>query len=135
MVNRTIFPYAKLEPLCIKVAFTPLGKTTDGVKRLTQSFVDPVLEIEPAAVDSSCLVRRTERSWTPVNLFRRKSKMEIQHFGQKQVAARRCISEATLERWRSEGIGPKFLKFNGRVLYRLCDIEAYEASCLATSTS
>ena len=44
--------------------------------------------------------------------------MEIHHFGQKQVAARRCISEATLERWRSEGIGPKFLKFNGRVLYR-----------------
>lgn len=112
--------------------FKTLKKTTDGVKRLIQSFVDPVLEIEPAAVDTSCLVRRTERSWTSVNLFRRKSKMEIQHFGQKQVAVRRCISEATSERWRSEGIGPKFLKFNGRVLYRLCGIEA---SCLATSTS
>jgi len=40
----------------------------------------------------------------------------------------------SLERWRSEGIGPKFLKHCGRVLYRQVDIEAYEESCLATST-
>ena len=33
-----------------------------------------------------------------------------------------------------EGIGPKFLKLCGRVLYRQVDIEAYEESCLATST-
>jgi hypothetical protein len=32
------------------------------------------------------------------------------------------------------GIGPKFLKLCGRVLYRQVDIEAYEESCLATST-
>ena len=32
------------------------------------------------------------------------------------------------------GIGPKFLKLCGRVLYRQADIEAYEESCLATST-
>ena len=60
--------------------------------------------------------------------------MEVAHFNQKQLAARRCISEATLERWRSEGLGPKFLKLCGRVLYRQVDIEAYEESCLATST-
>ncbi|WP_277458471.1 helix-turn-helix transcriptional regulator [Methylococcus capsulatus] len=40
----------------------------------------------------------------------------------------------SLERWRSAGIGPKFLKLCGRVLYRQADIEAYEESCLATST-
>lgn len=39
-----------------------------------------------------------------------------------------------LERWRSEGIGPKLLKLCGRALYRQIDIDAYEASCLATST-
>ena len=34
--------------------------------------------------------------------------MEIAHFNQRQLAVRWSISEATLERWRSEGIGPKF---------------------------
>ncbi len=60
--------------------------------------------------------------------------MEIIHFNQKQLATRWDMSEATLERWRSEGIGPKFLKLCGRVLYRQIDIEAYEESCLVTST-
>ena len=51
--------------------------------------------------------------------------MDVVHLNQKQLAARWCISEATLERWRSEGIGPKFLKLSGRELYRQVDIEAY----------
>ncbi len=61
--------------------------------------------------------------------------MEIIHFNQKNLAQRWDVSEATLERWRTEGIGPKFLKLQGRVLYRLIDIEAYEESCLSISTS
>ena len=60
--------------------------------------------------------------------------MEIIHFNQRNLAKRWNVSEATLERWRTEGIGPMFLKLQGRVLYRLVDIEAYEASCLSTST-
>jgi hypothetical protein len=60
--------------------------------------------------------------------------MEVVHFNQKQLAARWHLSEACLERWRSEGIGPKFMKLKGRVLYRQVDIEAYEESRLATST-
>ena len=59
--------------------------------------------------------------------------MEVVHFKRKHLATRWGVSEATLERWSSEGIGPKFLKLCGRVLYRQIDIEAYEASCLATS--
>ncbi len=39
------------------------------------------------------------------------------------------------ERQSSEGIGPKFLKICGRVLYRQIDIEAYEESCLSVSTN
>lgn len=54
--------------------------------------------------------------------------MEVVHFNQKQLAARWNISEASLERWRSEGVGPMFLKIRGRVLYRHVDIEAYEES-------
>lgn len=67
-------------------------------------------------------------------LIRKETKMEVVHLNQKQLAARWHISEACLERWRSEGIGPKFLELCGRVLYRQVDIEAYEESCLATST-
>lgn len=61
--------------------------------------------------------------------------MSIQHLQQRQLADRWGISEATLERWRSDGIGPVFLKLQGRVLYRLEDIESYEAACLRKSTS
>ena len=60
--------------------------------------------------------------------------MDVVHLNQKQLAVRWHLSEATLERWRSEGLGPKFLKLCGRVIYRQVDIEAYEESCLATST-
>ena len=60
--------------------------------------------------------------------------MDTKHLGQKQLAARWSISEPSLELWGSEGIGPKFLKLPGRVLYRQVDIEAFEESCLATST-
>ena len=68
-------------------------------------------------------------------LMCKETKMEVVHLNQKQLAARWNISEASLERWRSEGIGAKFLKLCGRVLYRQVDIEAYDESCLATSTS
>lgn len=59
--------------------------------------------------------------------------MAVIHLNQKQLATRWNISEATLERWRGEGIGPKFLKLYGRVLCRQVDIEVYQESCLATS--
>lgn len=50
-------------------------------------------------------------------LIRKETKMEVVHLNQKQLAARWHLSEACLERWRSEGIGPKFMKMKGRVLY------------------
>ena len=52
--------------------------------------------------------------------------MEIRHLNQKQLAERWQISEASLERWRSEKLGPDYLKLHGRVLYRQQDIEAFE---------
>ncbi len=51
-------------------------------------------------------------------LIRKQTQMEVAHLNQKQLAACWSICEATLERWRSEGIGPKFLKLCSRVLYR-----------------
>lgn len=56
--------------------------------------------------------------------------MEIHHLNQKQLAQRWQVSEACLERWRSEKLGPDYLKLHGRVLYRQQDIEAFESRCL-----
>ncbi len=61
--------------------------------------------------------------------------MSAKHLNQRQLADRWDVSEATLERWRSEGIGPVFLKLQGRVLYRLEDVEAFESDSLRKSTS
>lgn len=61
--------------------------------------------------------------------------MSIKHLNQRQLADRWDLSEASLERWRTEGIGPVFLKLQGRVLYRVEDVEAYEVDSLRKSTS
>lgn len=61
--------------------------------------------------------------------------MSIKHLNQRQLAERWNISEASLERWRTEGIGPVYLKLQGRVLYRQQDIESYEARHLRRSPS
>jgi len=59
---------------------------------------------------------------------------EFIHFNHRQLATRWNISEATLERWHSEGVGSKFMKLRGRLFHRQVDIEACEKSRLATST-
>ncbi|WP_288132448.1 helix-turn-helix domain-containing protein [Accumulibacter sp.] len=61
--------------------------------------------------------------------------MSIKHLNQRQLADRWDVSEASLERWRTAGIGPVYLKLQGRVLYRVEDIEAYEAASRHRSTS
>ena len=53
---------------------------------------------------------------------------------QRDLARRWSMSERTLERWRWLGQGPQFLKIGGRVLYRLEDIEAFEAEQVRQST-
>jgi len=60
--------------------------------------------------------------------------VSVKHLNQRQLADRWDVSEATLERWRSEGIGPVFLKLQGRVLYRLEDVESFESDSLRKST-
>ena len=51
-----------------------------------------------------------------------------QHLNQRELAKRWGISPRTLERWRSIGFGPAFLKIGSRVAYRLVDIEAFETA-------
>lgn len=61
--------------------------------------------------------------------------MTTTHFDQLQLAKRWGLSPKTLERWRVIGAGPKYLRLPGKVIYRLCDIEAYENECLVSSTA
>ncbi len=58
----------------------------------------------------------------PISLIR-----HVQHLNQVQLGRRWSLSPRTLERWRFHGTGPRYLKVGGRVLYRMTDIEAFEA--------
>ncbi|CUA90367.1 Helix-turn-helix domain [Chelatococcus sambhunathii] len=61
--------------------------------------------------------------------------MKATCMNQLELAVRWGISHRTLERWRWNGEGPKFLKVGGRVVYRLSDVEEYEQSIIRSSTS
>jgi Helix-turn-helix domain len=74
---------------------------------------------------SSCAVRNMSQKPDSV----------VRHLTQGQLAERWQISPRTLERWRWLGEGPRFLKIGGRVVYRLQDIERYEAEQLRDSTT
>ena len=60
---------------------------------------------------------------------------QLKHFSSKQLARRWAVSHRTPERWRWTGCGPCYLKIGGRVVYRLADIEAYEAAQLRNATN
>lgn len=61
--------------------------------------------------------------------------MATKHLNQIDLADRWNISHRTLERWRWTGEGPRFIKLGGRVLYRLGDVEAFEAEQLRSRTA
>lgn len=61
--------------------------------------------------------------------------MTFTHLHQVELARRWKLSPRTLERWRWLGQGPQHMKIGGRVVYRLEDIEAFEAQSVRTSTS
>ncbi|MBT2748261.1 helix-turn-helix domain-containing protein [Lysobacter sp. ISL-50] len=52
--------------------------------------------------------------------------MSSTHLSTEQLAARWDVTVDTIERWRSEGIGPRFLKVTRAIRYRLSDVEAFE---------
>jgi hypothetical protein len=61
--------------------------------------------------------------------------VSTKHLNQIELSRRWSISPRTLERWRWLGQGPVHLKIGGRVLYRLEDIEAFEARHLRQRAS
>lgn len=61
--------------------------------------------------------------------------MTVKHLNQIELSRRWSISPRTLERWRWLHQGPRYLKIGGRILYRLDDIETYEAAQVHAPTA
>ena len=59
-----------------------------------------------------------------------KPTMMTMHLRPDDLSARWHIATRTLDNWRWKGEGPRYLKIGGRVVYRLEDVEAYEAGQL-----
>ncbi len=57
------------------------------------------------------------------------------HVDTRRAAELIGMSGRTLEKWRSEGTGPPFLKLGRRVLYSLADLETWVRSRRRLSTS
>lgn len=55
--------------------------------------------------------------------------MTVTHLLTVEVSDRWKISIRTLERWRYVGIGPRYRRIGGRVVYALEEIERFEQSC------
>jgi hypothetical protein len=71
---------------------------------------------------------------SPDNSYRRTPMNTERCMTQTELAERWRISEATLERWRTESAGPLFLKLGNQVRYRLQDVEAFEEAALRGTT-
>ena len=52
----------------------------------------------------------------------------MRHLDQSGLAERWRVSMRTLEQWRWQGKGPRYLKIGGRVVYRVEDVEAFEVA-------
>lgn len=54
-------------------------------------------------------------------------KASIRHLTQAELAERWNKSIHTIERYRTDKVGPPYLKIGGKVMYRIQDIEQFEA--------
>jgi len=54
---------------------------------------------------------------------------------EKELAQRWGIAQKTLQRWRTEGRGPRYLKLSKRVVYQVEEVKAFEYSMAYESTS
>lgn len=57
------------------------------------------------------------------------------NMSENELAQKWGISPKTLQRWRSEGRGPRYLKLSKRVIYPIDEIQKFESHSLYASTS
>ena len=63
------------------------------------------------------------------------SHSEVRYLRTREAAERLGLSHRTLEKHRTYGTGPRYLKLGGRVVYRVEDLQAWAAPGERTSTS
>jgi hypothetical protein len=61
--------------------------------------------------------------------------MKEPHLTSKELAKRWSVTSYTIRFWRITGKGPEFLKLNGRVVYKIEEVELFEKKKLRAHTS
>jgi hypothetical protein len=69
-----------------------------------------------------------------VSLTTTETIMQRVTFSEQDLGKRWGVSVKTLQRWRSEGRGPKFMKLSKRVLYPIEEIYMYESVAMRAAT-
>ena len=62
-------------------------------------------------------------------------RQKVGNLAQDDLATRWRMSPRTLEQWRWRGVGPRYLKIGGRVIYPETEVEAHEAAQLRQNTA
>ena len=72
---------------------------------------------------------------SPVDAINGRSPGDRRVLNENELAQRWGLSPKTLQRWRSEGRGPRYLKLSKRVSYPLESVIEFERGALHDSTS
>lgn len=56
------------------------------------------------------------------------AEVALEFMRERELASRWCVSQRTLQRWRSENDGPAWMTIGGSVRYRMADILAFEVA-------
>jgi len=72
---------------------------------------------------------------SPMQAMANMAPSERRVLNENELAQRWGVSPKTLQRWRSEGRGPRYLKLSKRVGYPLDAVIEFESSSLHDSTS
>jgi hypothetical protein len=102
------------------------GHTSSATAR-TESTRD-VLDVLASSIDQTAARQTKPEPLLQAPAVSAKPTREL--LTEKMLADRWVCSVARLQRWRTVGEGPPYLKIVGKVLYRLKDIEAYEEASL-----
>jgi hypothetical protein len=77
----------------------------------------------------------TDASCTAEHAAYKEQNMSSGFFSPEELSAHWRVPAKTLERWRTEGIGPRFCKIAGHVRYRRDDVEQFETASMRSSTT
>lgn len=97
-----------------------------------------MIKIDPATTTSELAQRNRTSTDIPAMCRNGRRDINMRLLDTKAVAPYVGVKPGTLENWRVQGVGPKFIKTAGRrgkVLYDLADIEAWKDANRYQSTS